>query len=132
MASIGMAVILLSGTSIAMPFASAQTPHSGTMKIAQTSPDTIINGMNIDVPSNFDYFKELNKEFSDKIIVRHGLMNNSNDNIESMNEGAVYDALKKGNYEEWKQAVTNLAGYPEDVEPINKDEFNILVQLRQK
>lgn len=126
--SVGMAVLLFSGAALAMPSADArEMPNVGMFKTVRDNPMPMLQLNNIEPERNFDYFEELNNTYSEKFVIKSGILD---EEINSMNEGAVYDALKNGNYKEWKKAVKNLAGYPAGVDTISEEEFNILVQLR--
>ncbi len=50
---------------------------------------------------------------------------------EAMNEGAVLNALENKDYEEWKEATQNLEGYPKNIEPLPKEEFKTLAELKK-
>ena len=127
--SIGLAALIFSGASIMLPNADEKSlTDSGFFKMVQNNPDVMLKGLNIDLDRDFDYIDELNNQFSDKVVIRPGVFL---DFFPSMNEGAVFDALYEGNYDAWKEAIKNLEGYPDGVEPISEDEFNTLVEIRK-
>jgi len=49
---------------------------------------------------------------------------------EAINEGAVLEAIKNSDYEEYREATQNLEGYPQELEPIPEEEFETLSKIK--
>ncbi len=131
MSALALGMLVISGGALAIPSGNDQvtpaTPHIESVKPVTDKPGDFIKINNLAITKNFDYFDELNKEFREKTfsISPEPISN-------SVNEGAVIEAINKGDFDAWKKAVSNLEGVPNDTEQISEEDFNILVELHKQ
>jgi len=126
LSSIGMAFLVVSTSAISMSEVTAKDKFdSGTFKAINQNPDLILKNVDLDISDNFDYIDELNKQYSENFVLTSFELEEG-----SMNEGAVYDALVRGDYEAWLLAVQDLEEVSDFIEPLPKEEFLILRELR--
>jgi hypothetical protein len=119
-----LGALVLSGSAFAMPVA----------KKAQYNSNEVMTAMQSSILSDSNYIDQWNKEFASNYKEFNqkeyfDYFKNLENGAE--NEGAIKEALKNKDYESYKEAVTNLEGYPNTIEPIPKEEFKILAKLRQ-
>ncbi len=118
-----LGALVFSGGALAIPVKSA-TDKGEVMTVIKTMTQNDLN-----------YVDQWNKEFSDGY--REFDKNAYFDSFEkytgeeAMNEGAVLNALENKDYEEWKEATQNLEGYPKNIEPLPKEEFKTLAELKK-
>ena len=118
-----LGMLLLSGGALAIPFNNNPTAlHPNNFKQIKNNPTNFLKMNRIELRKNFDYFEELNKEFSEKSSI-----NFTNEKAER----ALLEAIENEDYSAWKNAVLNLEGYPEGVGVISEDDFKILVKVHK-
>lgn len=116
--AIALAMLIFAGGALAIPTNDdgnyGNLSSYGDFNAIQNHAGEIIKMENLALPEDFDYIKELNKEF---------VKDTSYEKL-SLNEDALKEAIKAGDYEAWKEALGGTA------EIIPKEEFEILVQLQ--
>ncbi|OGJ17086.1 hypothetical protein A3K73_01525 [Candidatus Pacearchaeota archaeon RBG_13_36_9] len=119
-----LGAMVFSGGALAMPLKNSASDKGEAMTLIKNMAQNDINCID-----------QWNKEFSDGY---EGFDKNAYlesfekyTGKEAMNEGAVSGAIKNSDYEEWKEATQNLEGYPKEIEPIPKEEFETLVELKK-
>ncbi len=131
LSALALGMILVSGGAIALPTGSSSgslpVQHIESVKPVTSKPGDFIKANNIAVTKNFDYFEELNREFREKTfsISPEPISN-------SVDEGAILEAINDSDYDAWKKAVSNLEGIPNDTEQISEEDFGILVELHKQ
>lgn len=131
LSALALGMILVSGGAIALPTGSSSgslpVQHIESVKPVTSKPGDFIKANNIAVTKNFDYFEELNREFREKTfsISPEPISN-------SVDEGALLEAIKGSDYDSWKKAVSNLEGIPNDTEQMSEEDFGILVELHKQ
>jgi len=119
-----LSALVFSGGVLAMPSNNSPANKGEVMTVIKTSAQ-----------NDFNYIEQWNKEFSkdykefDKNAYLESFEGYTGE--EAMNEGAVLEAIKNRDYEEWKTATQNLEGYPTEIEPIPEEEFEILAGLKE-
>lgn len=115
--------LVFSGSVFAMPIKSNAVNKGEVM--------TVVNDL---VQNDLNYIEQWNKElsagfrgFDEKAYLES--FNTIAQKAE--NEGAVLEALENKDYNEWKEAVQSLEGYPIGLEVIPKEEFKILAELKK-
>ena len=119
-----LGALVFSGGVLAMPIKNSAINKGEVMAVIKTTAQNDNN-----------YIEQWNKEFSEGYM---GFDKNAyleffegNTGKEAENEGAVLDALKHKDYQEWKEATQNLEGYPKGIEPLPKEEFETLAELKK-
>jgi len=89
----------------------------------------------LEVRRNFDYFEEMNREFSEKsekkTFNKNKFQNKFSNSGNLAAEKALLKAIEDENYTEWKNVLKDLEGYPEGVGVISEDDFRILVKVHK-
>jgi hypothetical protein len=118
-----LGALIVSGSAFAMPAA----------KKAQYNSNEVMCAIQSSIPSDSSYIDQWNKEFSSsykEFDEKRYLESFKAEEKESMNEGAVKEALKNKDYEAWKDALADLEGYPQELEVLPEEEFNILTKIK--
>lgn len=118
-----LGALVFSGGAFAIPVKSA-TDKGEVMTVIKTNAQNDLN-----------YIDQWNKEFSEgyKEFDKSAYLESFEKTTgkEAENEGAVLEALKHKDYQEWKEATQNLEGYPQGIEPLPKEEFETLAELKK-
>ncbi|PIN90124.1 hypothetical protein COU57_04480 [Candidatus Pacearchaeota archaeon CG10_big_fil_rev_8_21_14_0_10_32_14] len=119
--ALGMAVMVLSAGAMAIP---VNDPSSVTsvinLKSIQSNPSKFLRTEKIDVSDDYDYIEEL----------RYIYIHQEDELITSVNDGAIKTAIDNEDYAKYQEAIEELLGQPLDKELISREDFEILVQLR--
>ncbi len=134
--ALALGMLLLSGGAFALPLTDSNfVPHSENFKMIKDNPSDFLKTNNIELRTNFDYFEEINREFtgknSNKSLSKNNFGKEQNNIVNVAAEKALLKAIEEENYTEWKNAVTLLEGYPEGVGVISEDDFKILVKVHK-
>jgi len=125
--AIALGLLTLGGSVLAVPYNSDSVKpdqfHKFVDKI-NLNPEKFLETENLGLKENFVYLGNFEEDSFDEVI-------NAQQNISSVNEGAVLEALNKEDYDSWREALESLEGFPQDVEVMSKDDFDILVELRK-
>jgi len=119
-----LSALVFSGGALAFPLKNSVSDKGEVMTVIKTMTQ-----------NDLSYVDQWNKEFSegykefDKKAYFESFEKDAGE--EAMNEGAVLEALKNSDYGEWKEATQNLEGYPKGIEPIPKEEFKTLAELKK-
>jgi len=65
LAAFGMAALLITSGVFALPLLNPQDSLAKSVRSIQQDPQSFINAENIALEKDFDYFREMNKEFAD-------------------------------------------------------------------
>jgi len=122
--AVALSLLAFAGGAFALPL--GYNEQKAQLQPFMESPqmmDRFLQTDNLDLKDNFAYMVSTN-QFPSK--------NESEiENITSVNEGEVIQALENEDYESWKIALENLEGFPHDVEMMSQEDFNILIELRK-
>jgi hypothetical protein len=114
-----ISVLAISGGVFALP----------SMK--KSDSQEIANYVRSDFSPSSDYIQKWNNEFSqNQEGFNSDLFLNNLYSQKAVNEGPVLEAIQNADYEKWAKALENLEGFPKDVKIMSKEDFEILVQLR--
>jgi hypothetical protein len=92
----------------------------GDLNTIQKNSVDFINLEKINLPNDFNYIDELNREFSEGFLDERRLLD----------EKALEKAIEIGDYNLWREVLNDLDEFPNGAGVIPKDEFEILVQIR--
>jgi len=134
--ALALGMLLLNGGAFALPLADTSSlPHAETFKLIKDNPNDFLKSNNLEVRRNFDYFEEMNREFSEKsekkTFNKNKFQNKFSNSGNLAAEKALLKAIEDENYTEWKNVLKDLEGYPEGVGVISEDDFRILVKVHK-
>ncbi len=123
--AIALGMILIGGSAVAIPVAdSSLLPHADTFKMIKNNPEDFLKTNNLPLSKNFDFFKEMNKEFTNKTF------NSTNGSgFYKFNEKKLAEGIKRGDYKKWRNAV---AGNDLNSSSISEEDFNVLVKIHRE
>lgn len=121
--AMALGMLLFSGGAFAVPHSNNPiTLQSNNFKQIRDNPTDFLKMNRLEFRKNFDYFEELNNEFSE---------NPSTKITNEKAERALLEAIENENYPAWKSALKNLEGYPKNVGVISEEDFKILVKVHK-
>jgi hypothetical protein len=122
--ALALTMLLLTGGAFALPInddSLINNSFHGEINALQQNSMDLANWENLNIPLDFDYIAELNKEFTADFPTGIDY---------SLNEDALKESVKTGNYEKWKEILEEVNGSPDGKIILPLEEFEILVQLR--
>lgn len=124
--ALALGLLIISGGVFALPAVNADDSANQiqrSVEVIQKNPERFLDIGNFYFTSDFDYLDELNKEF----VRDYPEIETKN----SVNEGAVINALNSEDYEAWKESLQNLPGYPQNLPVMSREDFELLVKIRK-
>jgi len=134
--AIALGMLLLSGGVFAFPTSDVNSfTHSENFKTIRDNPKDFLKSNKLELRKNFDYFEDINKEFSEKPnkknFVKNKFEKRFNDSINIVTEKELLKSIEKEDYTKWKKALTKFEGYPEGVGVVSEDDFKILIKVHK-
>jgi len=129
-------MLLLSGGAFAFPTNDTNfLTHSENVKLIKNNPNDFLKSNNLELRKNFDYFEEINKEFSEKSerknFAKMRFQKEWKSSINVQAEMTLLKAIENEDYDTWKKALTDLRGYPKEVGFISEEDFKILIKVHK-
>ncbi|MFA5174428.1 MAG: hypothetical protein WC438_04575 [Candidatus Pacearchaeota archaeon] len=121
--ALALAMLVVGGALAVPTYDSNQNSSVNVLKNIQQNPADFLNANNLFLEKDFDYLKELNKEFA-------AIINEEQAKI-AVNEGAITKAMENEDYAAWQTALKSLNGYPEGKEIMTQEDFEILSALHK-
>jgi len=122
--ALALGVLVLSGGALAVPLTPdgslSDSSSCGNLKAMQNNMGEIVKINDWAVPDDFDYLKELNNVF----------VKDHTDEVGALDEDTLKEAVKSGDYQTWKETLSNFGEFQNEAGIISKEEFSILTQLR--
>ncbi|PIN71480.1 hypothetical protein COV77_01795 [Candidatus Pacearchaeota archaeon CG11_big_fil_rev_8_21_14_0_20_30_13] len=134
--ALALGMLLLSGGAFTFPTNDTNfLAHSENVKLIKNNPNDFLKSNNLELRKNFDYFEEINKEFSEKSerknFAKMRFQKEWKSSINVQAEMTLLKAIENEDYDPWKKALTDLRGYPKEVGFISEEDFKILIKVHK-
>lgn len=134
--ALALGMLLLSGGAFAFPTNDTNfLAHSENVKLIKNNPNDFLKSNNLELRKNFDYFEEINKEFSEKSerknFAKMRFQKEWKNSINVQAEMTLLKAIENEDYDTWKKALTDLREYPKEIGFISEEDFKILIKVHK-
>jgi len=134
--ALALGMLLLSGGAFAFPTNDTNfLTHSENVKLIKNNPNDFLKSNNLELRKNFDYFEEINKEFSEKSerknFAKMRFQKEWKNSINVQAEMTLLKAIENEDYDTWKKALTDLREYPKEIGFISEEDFKILIKVHK-
>jgi hypothetical protein len=124
--ALALGMLLVGGGALGMPINDTSSqPHAGNMKSIKSNPADFLKMNGLSSKSKIDYFEEINNEFRDKNY------SGNTTPIYKFDEKELLEAVEKGDYSLWKEALEKL-GEGNEFNSITKEDFEKLVEFEKE
>lgn len=118
-----LVMLILTGGVFAFPLNNdniINNPFQGNINVAPENYPDFMNFESLEGIEDFDSIKEVSRKIT----------SNFQEGKKLLNEDTLEKAVKSGDYETWKEDLKSMEGFPDEIEVIPREEFEILSQLR--